>query len=299
MNFLKRIFYRLFKPKELLPQDRMRTAPLEPIALESSWSLDNQRSIVVGTAQSTGIERDHNEDTLFVLLGNSAGQEMLPDFGLFLVADGMGGHHAGDIASAISVRTTAHRITEGTILRLFENDHIDDTLPLQELIRKALEDANQSVVTQVPGGGTTLTAVLLFSSQLIIGHVGDSRAYIVHNGISEVITRDHSLVERLRELGQLTPEEAAQHPQRNVLYRAIGQGEDLEVDIFTHPVPDGGYLLLCSDGLWGVVSEQEIRRIIYGSGHPQVACDELVRTANAAGGPDNITAVLVGFPPKQ
>jgi serine/threonine protein phosphatase PrpC len=299
MNFLKRIFNRWFTPKESPPQDRVRTAPLEPITLESSWSLDNQRSIVIGTAQSTGIERDHNEDTLFVLLGNSAGQEMLPDFGLFLVADGMGGHHAGDIASAISVRTTAHRITEGTILRLFENGPVDDTLPLQELIRIALEDANQSVVTQVPGGGTTLTAVLLLSSQLIIGHVGDSRAYIVHNGKSEVITRDHSLVARLRELGQITPEEAAQHPQRNVLYRAIGQGEDLEVDIFTHPVPDGGYLLLCSDGLWGVVPEPEIRRIIYGSGHPQAACDELVRTANAAGGPDNITAVLVGFPPKQ
>lgn len=298
MNLLKKIINRVFRSEEAPPPESVKTAPLGPLTFEPQWNLDDQKSIVVGTAQSVGIERDHNEDTLFVLLGNSEGQEMVPDFGLFLVADGMGGHHAGDIASAISVRTTAHRITEGTILRLFEDDSGDDTLPIQDLIRKALEDANQSVVTQVPGGGTTLTAVLLLSNQLTIGHVGDSRAYIFQNGKSEVITRDHSLVERLQELGQLTPEEAAHHPQRNVLYRAIGQGANLEVDIVTHPVPNGGYLFLCSDGLWGVVPENEIRRIIYGSGHPQAACDELVRAANAAGGPDNISAVLVGFPPK-
>ena len=298
MNILKSFVNRVFRSEEAPPPESAKTAPLGPLTFEPLWSLADQKSIVVGTAQSVGIARDHNEDTLFVLLGNSEGQEMLPDFGLFLIADGMGGHHAGDIASAISVRTTAHRITKGTILRLFENDPGDDALPIQDLIRKALEDANQSVVTQVPGGGTTLTAVLLLSNQLTIGHVGDSRAYIIHNGKSEIITRDHSLVERLQELGQLTAEEAAHHPQRNVLYRAIGQGANLEVDIVTHPVPNGGYLLLCSDGLWGVVPENEINRIIYVSGHPQAACNELVRAANAAGGPDNISAVLVGFPPK-
>jgi len=113
----------------------------------------------------------------------------------------------------------------------------------------------------------------------------------------KMLTRDHSLVERLRELGQLTREEAANHPQRNVLYRAIGQGANLEVDVFTHPAPTGGFLLVCSDGLWGVVSDEEIERIVRDAGSVQSACDQLVQAANAAGGPDNISAILVYFPP--
>jgi protein phosphatase len=137
---------------------------------------------------------------------------------------------------------------------------------------------------------------VVLGEQMTIGHVGDSRAYVIRNGETKVITRDHSLVERLRELGQLTEEEAASHPQRNVLYRAIGQGANLEVDVFTLPVPRGGYLLMCSDGLWGVVTDPEILRIVADSRDPQHACDELVRAANSAGGPDNITAVLVHFP---
>jgi protein phosphatase len=298
MDFIERIFSRFRRPDREKPPESIETAPLDPLALEPIWFEDRHKKITVGAAQSVGIERDHNEDTLFVLLGNSAGQDSLPDFGMFLVADGMGGHRAGEVASSISVRATARRLTEGTILRFLENETDADELPIQDLIRQALEEANQTVVTRVPGGGTTLTAALLFCGQLTIGHVGDSRAYIITDGKSEVITRDHSLVERLRELGQLSQEEAAAHPQRNVLYRAIGQGANLEVDIVTHPIPYGGYLLLCSDGLWGVVPDHEIRRIIYNATNPQYACDELVRAANSAGGPDNISAVLVGFPEK-
>jgi serine/threonine protein phosphatase PrpC len=298
MSVLAQFFEKLFRREKIPPPESVKTAPLDPSSLEPAWYLDEQQTIAVGTAQSIGIVRDHNEDTLFVLLSNATMDDTIPDFGLFLVADGMGGHRAGEVASAISVRTTARILTEGTFLKLLENEKHENELPLQDLIRQALEEANDSVVAQVPGGGTTLTAALLLHKQLIIGHVGDSRAYIINDGKSEVITRDHSLVERLRELGQLSPEEAASHPQRNVLYRAIGQGANLEVDIVSHSIPCGGYLLLCSDGLWGVVPDHEIRRIIYKSGHPQAACEELIRAANAAGGPDNISAVLVGFPPR-
>ncbi|HEY44359.1 MAG TPA: serine/threonine-protein phosphatase, partial [Anaerolineae bacterium] len=297
MSAFTQFFKKIFRREKIPPPENVKTAPLDPSSLESFWDLEEQQTIAVGAAQSIGIERDHNEDTLFVLLSNATREDTLPDFGLFLVADGMGGHRAGEVASSISVRTTARLLTEGAFLRLLENDNRENELPLQELIREALEKANDSVVAQVPGGGTTLTAALLLYKQLTIGHVGDSRAYIIKDGKSEVITRDHSLVERLKELGQISPEEAASHPQRNVLYRAIGQGANLEVDIVSHPIPRGGYLLLCSDGLWGVVPDHEIRRIIYKSGHPQAACEELVRAANAAGGPDNISAVLVGFPP--
>lgn len=273
-----------------------KTAPLDPHVAAGPSDSRARRHAVIGTANATGVERSHNEDALVVLSGNFAGQESLPDFGLYVIADGMGGHRSGEVASSLSVRTVARRLTEQTLLRLFDLEPREDLNPLQDLVRHALEEANQTVVSRVPGGGTTLTAAVVLGEQMTIGHVGDSRAYVIRNGETKVITRDHSLVERLRELGQLTEEEAASHPQRNVLYRAIGQGANLEVDVFTLPVPRGGYLLMCSDGLWGVVADPEILRIVADARDPQDACDELVRAANSAGGPDNITAVLVHFP---
>jgi protein phosphatase len=146
-------------------------------------------------------------------------------------------------------------------------------------------------------GGTTATVALVFNDQLIIGHVGDSRAYIVTNTGIEQLTRDHSLVQRLQELGQLTAAEAAVHPQRNVLYRAIGQGEGLEVDVHSHRLAPGMRILLCSDGLWGLVSDSLMLEIIWKAPDNQTACNQLVEAANAAGGPDNITAVMVEYSP--
>lgn len=293
MDFLNRL---LGKRKPVAP-DIIDTAPLDPAMVElvEKVALEKGR-ILVGTAQSTGLERSHNEDTLFVMKGNSEGEGSLPDFGLFIVADGMGGHRAGEVASAISVRKVAHRITKDTILHLFDEQNSAEIPPIQDMVRQALELANDAVVERVPGGGTTLTVALLLGNYLTIGHVGDSRAYIISDNGSKAITRDHSLVERLRELGQLSEDEAASHPQRNVLYRAIGQGTILEVDVVSHPIPSNGYMLICSDGLWGVVDEDDIQSIILKSSHPQVACEQLIQAANAAGGPDNITAVLVQFP---
>ncbi|MFP3854665.1 MAG: PP2C family protein-serine/threonine phosphatase [Anaerolineales bacterium] len=305
MDFLRRLFGQEAEPEqqdEKTQTDTPRnggtadTAPLDPAQSEIRFIEDFRRHIKYGSAQSVGVERDHNEDALFVLIGNASGHEALPDFGLFVVADGMGGHRSGELASSISVQTVAHRLSQETVMRLLGPTGPTDVPPLHELLIEALEEANRSVVEAVPGGGTTLTVAFLLGDQMTIGHVGDSRAYIINQDQTEVITRDHSLVERLKELGQLTADEAATHPQRNVLYRAIGQGENLEVDVFTQPVPKNGYLLLCSDGLWGEVEDAEIRRIVLEHDDPQNACEELVRAANAAGGPDNITAVLVYFP---
>lgn len=253
-------------------------------------------AITVGSAQSTGIERNHNEDSLLVFLGNAGGHAPIPNFGLFVVADGMGGHRAGEIASSVSVRSVTRRLMEEVFLRLFNHEMLEDMPPIQDIMRAALEDANRQVVDVVPGGGTTLTTIVMLGQQLTIGHVGDSRAYIIQDGAFELLTRDHSLVERLRELGQLSKEEAENHPQRNVLYRAIGQGESLEVDVDTYHMPQNAELLICSDGLWGVVEEEDILNIIHTANAPQEACERLVSAANEAGGPDNITAVLVHFP---
>jgi protein phosphatase len=287
---------RLFGKKPSPPPDRAQTAPLDPGLVARPPEVRAARRILIGAAQSTGMERNHNEDALFYLSGSSDGQERLPDFGLFVVADGMGGHRAGEVASSISVRTVARKLTAETILRLFDLEQPEDAPSLQEIVRDALEEANATVVDRVPGGGTTLTAVVWLGQQVTIGHVGDSRAYFIGPEGTRVVTRDHSLVQRLVELEQLTEEEAALHPQRNVLWNAIGQGANLKVDVASHPVPQGGFLLLCSDGLWGTVPDADIERTVLAAQDPQSAADQLVQAANAAGGPDNITVILVYFP---
>jgi protein phosphatase len=257
------------------------------------------KHVLVGLGQSAGLERKHNEDAVLVVISNSAGEITLPDFGLFVVADGMGGHRSGEIASAIATRSVAEHLTQDTFSGLLsiEEEH-ENISPVLDVVREAFLDANRQVVSLLPGGGTTLTAAVMLGEQLTIGHVGDSRAYVINDDKMKVLTRDHTFVERLREMGEVTLEEANNHPQRHVLYRAIGQGDTLEVDVFTHPTPHGGELLICSDGLWGVVPEGRIISIIKRAAHPQDACDELVQAANREGGPDNITVVLVRFPPK-
>ncbi|TFH37892.1 MAG: serine/threonine-protein phosphatase [Anaerolineales bacterium] len=297
MNPISRIFSRLFRRS----QPASAPASSDPVGSTAAQvtptaAAASRNRLIVASGQSTGIERSHNEDALLLLNGYSVGMDSHSDFGVFIVADGMGGHRAGEVASAVSIRTVARKITEHTVLQLLNGENDNDSEPLQDQLRQALEEANQAVVDTVPGGGTTLTVAILVGNHVTIGHVGDSRAYFIQNGKAEVITRDHSLVERLRELGQLTEEEAAVHPQRNVLYRAIGQGANLEVDVFSMSVPKGGYMLICSDGLWGVVPDPTMLEIVHSAPNPQTACDQLVQAANFAGGPDNISVVLVQFP---
>jgi protein phosphatase len=210
------------------------------------------------------------------------------------VADGMGGHQFGEVASNAAIRTVA-----GTVMRKFhpylfnlKPEPMDESL--QEIMQMAVSEAQKVIQREAPGSGTTLTAALILGQQVTIAHVGDSRAYMVYSdGRIETVTRDHSLVKRLEELGHISPTEAANYPHRNVLYRALGQGELLEPDIFTIPFPTSGLLMLCSDGLWGVVSDQELLRAVREAPNLQRACQSMVAAANAAGGPDNISVVLV------
>lgn len=294
---LKRFWGQYIYSKAETSPDSLDTAPLDDQILVQVPEEAPSKHISAATGLSVGLERGHNEDTLFCLNGNADGQEMPSNFGLYIVADGMGGHRAGEVASALSVNTVAAGLISNVFLHLFDPDSLNSDEPLQELVRVAFEDANLNVVDRVPGGGTTLTVAMLLGNQITIGHVGDSRAYLISKDEIHLLTRDHSLVERLRELGQLSAEEAAVHPQRNVLYRAIGQGANLEVDVLSHPIPNASYLLICSDGLWSVVNDTEIQSIILHSSDLQQACDELVQAANNAGGPDNISTVLVHFPP--
>jgi PPM family protein phosphatase len=197
------------------------------------------------------------------------------------------------VASSTAIRTIANYLLKRFHAYLINpSDGMEE--PLQEMMRAAINEGQRAVNQAAPGSGTTLTAALVLGGQMTIGHVGDSRAYVLHlDGRVDVLTRDHSLVKRLQELGQISTEEAANYPQRNVLYRALGQGEVLEPDIFTIPFPQPGYLLLCSDGLWGVLPEDDLTKLVTSAPNLHTACQALAAAANNAGGPDNISAILV------
>jgi serine/threonine protein phosphatase PrpC len=275
---------------------RAKTAPFSTPAEPSPDHLEPPQ-LVVGLGQSVGRQRDHNEDALFSLTTTLVSDTSQIPFGLYIVADGMGGHKHGEMASGIAVRAMSSHVIRELYAPLFSLPPETPEQSLQEIMQEGVQSAHHTILTQTPGGGTTLTAVLILGDQLTIAHVGDSRAYAIHgDGSMQVLTRDHSLVKRLEELGQITHEEAAVHPQRNVLYRALGQGEAFDAEIATSSLPHPGYLLICSDGLWGVISETQISNIISAASSPEVACQEMVAAANAAGGPDNITAILVHLP---
>ena len=294
LDFLQKLFGKKSGPAAT---DNVVTAPLSDTQLQSIKAMATNRieppQLQVASAQSVGRQRELNEDTLFTFTSTIAGNSSNPPFGLFIIADGMGGHQYGEIASNTAVRSISGYIMKKFYNSMFSIPALPMDESLQEIVQSAVMEAQAAVLREAPGSGTTLTAGLVLGQQLTIAHVGDSRAYILYNEQRmEAATRDHSLVRRLEELGQITAAEAAVHPQRNVLYRALGQGESLEPDVVTMPFPVGGYLLLCSDGLWGLVPEDEMRRIVYEAPNMQRACQNLVAAANGAGGPDNISVII-------
>lgn len=284
-------------PNDTLPLTRrvsdFVTRPLSPEPVISS----RNSHITFGLSSDTGMVRSNNQDSALSFFFTSKSADEQPDFGLFIVADGMGGHHDGEKASSLTARTIATYITNNIYLPMLDKQEDNSDKPtISEALVAAVKKANESVLSQVPDGGTTLTAMAVIGDLAHIVHVGDSRAYLVTKDGLEKLTRDHSLVERLIELNQLSREDAIGHPQSSVLYRAVGQNEMLEVDTFTRRLPANSFVLICSDGLWGLVEESEIIDIIHHSTTPQEACDRLIAKANLNGGTDNITAILLKIP---
>jgi protein phosphatase len=240
--------------------------------------------------------RDHNEDVLLTFETVQLGAQTVEPLGWFVLADGMGGEQAGEEASTLAARVVTYQFLS-EILRsyLFDEPRGASQPPLSEVLSKAVLAANRAVHDQVPGGGTTLTCALVLGARAYLAHVGDSRAYLFADDKLRQITQDHSLVDRLVALGHISPSEALHHPQRNVLYRAVGQGDTVEVDTYVEPLPlSSKYrLLLCCDGLWGAVGDERLAEIVRTAPTPQETCDRLVEAANVAGGTDNITVVVV------
>lgn len=219
-----------------------------------------------------GLMRGHNEDSFLALAPT------------FAVSDGMGGHAAGEVASAIAVSTIADKAP----------GHADDLL-----LGAAVESANAAVIEAAAEGkgkigmGCTASAVSIEQNKMAVAHVGDSRVYLLHNGALVRLTHDHSYVEELVDAGEITADEARVHPSRSVITRALGSDPDMYADHFTIDVSAGDRVLLCSDGLSSMVEDSQMEAIAVSSATPQAAVDNLVAAALQEGGHDNITVVVV------
>jgi protein phosphatase len=226
----------------------------------------------VGSRTDIGRIRDHNEDSLLVS----------PP--LYVVADGMGGHAAGEVASELAVRVFEEATISGTDATTLRDAVLESNRVIIDAARRGLGRE---------GMGTTLTAALVEDDQLLIAQVGDSRAYLMREGQLRQVTRDHSFVAQLVATGQLTPEEARVHPKRSVITRALGSDDELQPDIYEVCVRAGDRLMLCSDGLSSMLDAALLSQLLAADPDPQAAADALVDAANEAGGHDNITVIVV------
>ncbi|MCX8067177.1 MAG: protein phosphatase 2C domain-containing protein [Anaerolineae bacterium] len=292
MDLLRNLFRR-WRREERRPEAPLLPTPPTP----SGPPRPTRTRMEVGWATHIGQQRKLNEDALLILEAWQEGHHSLPPFGLFVVADGMGGHLSGEIASALAARTAASFILQHVYFSFLHRREQRANQPsLQEILSSAIRAAHEVVTAQVPGGGTTLLCALVLGNSAYIANVGDSRAYLLNSTSARQITRDHSVVDILVEMGQMSPAEALHHPQRNVLYRAVGQPGPLEVDTFRCSLVPGETLLLCTDGLWEMVPEEEIVKTVANAPSVQAACEKLIEKANEAGGKDNISVILVAPP---
>jgi serine/threonine protein phosphatase PrpC len=222
-------------------------------------------------------------------------QPPLP-MGLFIVADGVGGQAQGDEASALAVRLAARHIIDQVYLPLLGDDEAAERAPINEVLQASMQIAHQAIMRRLPKAGTTMTLALILGESVFVVHAGDSRAYLGERGHLHLLTRDHSMAARFEEMGGSTSEDAAL--QRNILYKALGQGAQIQPDILYRDLGPGHYLMLCCDGLWDNVSTNEMIVIIEAAATPGAACQELIARALENGAEDNITVILAarGWP---
>lgn len=243
----------------------------------------------VGAYSDKGMARQINEDSYYIPSEINDNSIML-----FIVADGMGGHMAGEIASKEAVGAVVRYITEN-----YEKEASNARSNLINLINESILYANKQIYekslsdVKLNGMGTTFAIALIHNESLYIGHVGDSRVYLLRRDNLYQLTRDHSYVEELVSSGTITREEAANHPQKNIITRALGTEEIVEIDICVRKFYKNDKLILCTDGLTNMVDDESIKLAVEKSASSQEAAEELVSLANKAGGKDNITVIIV------
>ena len=252
-----------------------------------------------------GRTREHNEDTFLVAdlsTGNANLQpevrrhEVGPRGSLFMVADGMGGAAAGELASAMAADLIYRHMATA-----WARDSDDTADQFAYRMREAVELANQQIYSyarehpEVRGMGTTVTAAGVFGNDLYLTQIGDSRAYLVRGSEAVQLTKDQSLTQRLVDAGELTQDEAEQSERRNIILQALGPDPRVKVDLTHQPIRRGDTLILCSDGLSGLVRREEFAQMAEKHGDLPDLCSALIDLANARGGPDNITVIAVRF----
>ncbi len=235
-----------------------------------------------GIRTDRGLKRQLNEDNCNVLVGYPG----IPT--CFVIADGMGGHKCGEVASKMAVDSVCNLLLKAD----WQQENISEIL--SDIITRVNDEIyNFSILDEATQGmGTTLIITVLKNRKLYIGHVGDSRVYIIKEDSIEKITWDHSFIEELVKNGSITKDEAINHPKKNLITRAVGCEPELQVDTYELEVKEEYVVLLCTDGLTNMLSEDEIFEIINKNEEPQNACDTLVQNANNNGGEDNITVIV-------
>lgn len=270
-----------------------------------------------GHFTDVGLVRELNEDSLLALHLTQYYESVQTQIGLYIVSDGMGGEAAGEVASRVTVRAVAEWMTDRLISASLKSTHDEKiAAPTQtgglrlavanghemattEMLKQAVIAANREVMAYAAanplerGLGATVTVAMVVGEVLTIAHVGDSRCYLLSGDQLAQLTEDHSLVQKMVNTGNLTLSEARTHPYRNVIYRSIGSDEQIEIDIIRRRLKSGDALMLCSDGLNGMLGDDQIRDILMVNPDPNAAAKELVIAANYAGGVDNTSVIVV------
>jgi len=272
------------------------TVALDPAASAGRLTLR------AGARTHPGRVRDRNEDSVvFIrlsgLLAGSAAPSLGPELGFFAVADGMGGHALGEVAS----RRVAQQLTAAVLDRVFKRVVLTGRGADEAWMARALRDCVLAANTELLAAqranhsdmGTTLTAALVIDGWATVANVGDSRTYLWRDDALQQITRDHSLVASLVAAGALEPDAVYNHEQKAMIYRSIGEADDLLVDTFSLSLRPDDRLLLCSDGLWEMVRDEGLAAALRAEADPQAVCDRLLDEANRAGGEDNVSALVV------
>jgi len=238
--------------------------------------------VEIGIKTDTGKLRNNNQDAYYA------------NYPLFIVADGMGGHRAGEVASSMAVEIISNVFTVDSSDFYFDDNIINR---IKSSIYKANKEIYNSSIKdeKYSGMGTTVTLAYIMDNKIFIGHVGDSRAYIYRQDELSQITVDHSLVEELIKNGTISKEEAKYHPQRNIITRAVGTSKDIQIDVNIITKEKGDILLLSTDGLTSMLDDDEIKNTIALYDDVQIVCDELVKLSNDRGGYDNITVMAIKF----
>ncbi len=255
-------------------------------------------NFVVGYASDVGIVRELDEDSVCAIVFSGVYESVAErTLGLFIVADGMGGHEGGEVASRLAVQTIAERLVSRVLLPTFAGEDP----PLGEAVRAhivdAINEANARIerLARARGDdmGSTLTMALMIGNQAYIANVGDSRTYLRGRAGLRQVTTDHSVIASLIAAGIAQPEEIYTHPERSVIYRALGIKGAVDVDIWEEQLEPGDTLVLCCDGVWEAIRTEGIEEVLLTQPDPQAACAEMVRRANQAGGEDNLSVIVV------